>query len=478
MDWLRARIHPVWHVAALCYGVAVGVALALWLAPRKTWILWLIGLIFGVFALWQRRRMLLVVALVAGMCVGLARGGGVQHELTIYQSLQNKRVTLTGIVVDDPADTPTGVRLQLSEVRLGEQALPGAVWISLLRAGTLQRGDTITVSGVLREGFGSYAATMPGATLEQIKRVPHGDPALEMRDGFAASVRRAIAEPEASLGIGFLLGKKSELPAQLLEALKIAGLTHIIVASGYNLTILVRLARRLFAKVSKFLAIFVSGGLIGSFMAITGLSPSMTRAGLVTGMSLWAWYYGRKFHPVVLLGLALALTTLWRPSYAWGDVGWQLSFAAFAGVMIVAPIMTAYFFGREKVPIVGQILLETLAAQLVTAPILLGVFGQLSVISLLANLLIVPFIPLAMALTAAAGVGGFFPIASVAGWPAQQLLGAMIAITFWCADQPWAQVTLQPEWCNLALWYGAIFAATAYMKWRSGYHLREASLVA
>jgi len=134
------------------------------------------------------------------------------------------------------------------------------------------------LSGTLRAGFGNYAASLARASVLKIKRVPGGDPALELRDGFAAQVRRAIREPEASLGIGFLLGKKSELPQQLLEALKIAGLTHIIVASGYNLTILVRLARRLFAKVSKFLAMFASVGLIGGFMAVIGESGAVLGA--------------------------------------------------------------------------------------------------------------------------------------------------------------------------------------------------------
>jgi hypothetical protein len=94
--------------------------------------------------------------------------------------------------------------------------------------------------------------------------------------------------------------------------------------------------------------------MILSFMAITGWSASMTRAGLVAGLSLWAWYYGRKFHPVTLLAIAASVTATVYPPYAWGDIGWALSFAAFAGVMIIAPIVTSYFFGSEKVPFVGN----------------------------------------------------------------------------------------------------------------------------
>lgn len=471
----------MWHLAALCYGVVVGVAAAQQVqVDISGWIVVVITIIIGGAALKTRRRYALVLMVAVGVFAGLARGSADQSQLKLYEPLIGRQVVIVGTVKDD-ADTAVGggLRLQIGSVRLGERALPGQIWVTLAKPSDIKRGDKLTLDGTLRPGFGNYAASLPRAALRKIERVPGGDPVLEVRDGFAAQVRRAIREPEASLGIGFLLGKKSELPAQLLEALKIAGLTHVIVASGYNLTILVRLARRLFAKVSKFSALFASVGLIGGFMAMTGLSPSMTRAGLVTGLSLWAWYYGRKFHPVVLLGVALAATTLWNPSYAWGDIGWQLSFAAFAGVIIAAPIMTAYFFGRQRVPAVGQILIETLAAQLVTAPVLLLAFGQLSVIALLANLLIVPFIPLTMALTAGAGVGAaILPgLAAALGWPAQTILSGMIAVTYWCAEQPWAQITSQIGWLGAAAWYGILVAVLWYMKRASGYKLRDASVV-
>lgn len=102
-------------------------------------------------------------------------------------------------------------------------------------------------------------------------------------------------------------------------------------------------SRKLFLKLSKYLSALLSGIMILCFMAVTGLSPSMTRAGLVSSMSLLAWYYGRGFHPFVLLPVAAAITVLLQPSYVWGDLGWQLSFAAFIGVMVLGPLLQAYF---------------------------------------------------------------------------------------------------------------------------------------
>lgn len=333
------------------------------------------------------------------------------------------------------------------------------------------------LDGAMSEGFGNFPASMTGAVI-RVTRETGSDVAREIRDTFADDVRRSIAEPESSLGIGYLLGQKNNLPSDLVEALKVTALTHIVVASGYNLTILVRLGRRLFAKVSKYLATLTSVSLIVGFVAMTGLSPSMTRAGLISLLSLWAWYVGRKFHPVTLLAFAAMVTALANPSYVWGDLGWLLSFGAFAGVVIVAPILSAYFFG-EKVPFVGQILIETFSAQLVTLPIMIVAFQQLSVIGLLANLLVLPLVPLAMLLVTIAGVGGWLvpAYATVIGWPAQTLLSFQIAVINWCANIPWALAKPQWQWWHAAMYFAVVTFVVVYMKWRSGVKLYETSVV-
>lgn len=130
----------------------------------------------------------------------------------------------------------------------------------------------------------------------------------------------------------------------------------------------------------------------------------MTRAGLVAGLSLWAWYYGRKFHPVTLLAVAASITVLVHPPYVWGDIGWALSFAAFSGVIVLAPLLIAYFYGNTKPRFVARIIIETGSAQLVTLPIMLGVFGQFSVVALLSNVMVLTLVPYAMALVFVAGL--------------------------------------------------------------------------
>jgi len=303
--------------------------------------------------------------------------------------------------------------------------------------------------------------------------------ARQVRDWFVEGIKRSIPEPEASLGIGYLVGQRQALPADLITALQVVGLTHVVVASGYNLTILVRLSRRLFIKISKYLSVLASGLMIVAFISITGASPSMVRAGLVSGLSLLAWYYGRKFHPVVLLLFVMAITVIINPSYIWGDLGWQLSFAAFAGVMILAPLAGRYLFDNKKLNVISQILIETVSAQIVTAPIIVLSFSQLSNVSIISNLLVLPFVPLAMLLTFIAGVGGLIApsLASIIGLPAKWLLSYMISVVNNLASLPWAASSVNISWLVFAGCYLLIVLACIYM-WRvTGASLRDSNLI-
>lgn len=477
MTWWRQRIHPTWQLTLCCGGIVGGVALAQWWPYAAWW--WLIVAGGGIaYALRQSRRWCLIIILIAGLMVGLVRGGSNQQQQRSYAALFGHVAIITGQVQDDP-DTNQRNQLvvRLSAIRLNGRSLPGTVWVSLHGNPAVHRSDWLVVRGKLKPGFGSFAAVVQRAHVEHIVQPQPGDVALQVRDWFAEHIRHAIHEPAASLGSGYVLGQKRALPHDIQEAMRTTGLTHIVVASGYNLTILVRLARRLFAKVSRYLAVLTSASLVLGFVAITGLSPSMTRAGLVAGLSIWAWAYGRAFHPVTLLAVASAATVLWNPSYVWGDIGWQLSFASFAGVMILAPLLQHYFFGPAEPSIGRQVLGETISAQLATLPISLAAFGQLSLVALPANLLIVPWVPLAMLLTCIAGVEALVWPAAVFGAPAQWLLDAMLWVVQQCAAFPWAQLDFVLPWWGVALWYGGLISLCWWLWRATGYSLRDTSLV-
>lgn len=471
-----------WLIASACCGILIGVVGVQYISQdffgSAVWG-W-VGISAVVLVLWRRSVFLIPLVLLGGMVIGLWRGSIDMHALLPYEKIAGHVVTIRGSVSEDPDKDPGGnVVLRLAVTEIDTHELGGKVWVSTKTPADVKRGDIVTVNGKLGEGFGNFSGVIYRANTIKVQRPEPGDVAGRVRDWFASGIRGAIPEPAASLGIGYLVGQRRSLPPELDEALKIAGLTHVVVASGYNLTILVRLARRLFVKISKYLSALAAAGMIVAFIGITGASPSMSRAGLVAGLSLLAWYYGRKFHPLVLLPFAAAVTVLVNPSYAWGDLGWQLSFAAFAGVMVMAPLAQAYFFGDKKPGTVRQILGETIAAQIATLPILILAFGQFSNVAILANLLVLPFVPLAMLLTFIAGVGALVApgIAVFVGTPATWLLQYMTEVARYLAHLPWALSQVNSNAGIVVIMYGFILVGCAYMWLKTKFHLRDANLV-
>jgi competence protein ComEC len=182
---------------------------------------------------------------------------------------------------------------------------------------------------------------------------------------------------------------------------------------------------------------------------------------------------------VILLSFAAAVTVLINPSYAWGDLGWQLSFAAFAGVMILAPLLQQYFFGDRKPGFFRQILFETIAAIIATAPILIGAFAQFSNVALIANIMVVPLVPLAMLLTFIAGVGAFVVpgLAVIVGLPATWLLTYMIGVADYFSGVSWAVTPVQFSQGAVVLCYGIIIAICFYLWRATKYDLRESNII-
>lgn len=479
---LTQKVHVSWFIAVGCGSFVVGVVLAQYTqAAYFTSLVWLlVGVLLLAASLWRRAVILLPVVVIAGLLLGLYRGSVTHSQLGVYSKLYGASVVLGGAVTDDP---DLGKRnetvLRLSNVTIDGHEVAGSVWVSTFDRADIQRSDTVTVEGIVSGGFGSFGAAMYKANVTKVERPEIGDVALQVRDGFAQNVRVVIDEPQVSLGLGYLLGLRRSLPPELDEALMIAGLTHIVVASGYNLTILVRFARRFFIKVSKYSAALSASAMIAAFIAITGMSPSMSRAGLVAGLSLAAWYYGRKFHPLVLLPFAAAITVAINPAYAWNDLGWQLSFAAFAGVMILAPLLQRYFYGDKKPGTLRQILGETISATIVTLPILMLAFGQFSNVAIIANLLILPLVPLAMLLTFAAGISVMLvpALAPLAGLPAQWLLTYMTATAQYLAGLPWAQASLEIQPWVVWVAYSVIIGVCIYLYKATNYDLRQSNII-
>lgn len=440
---------------------------------------------------------MMILAILAGSFMGLFRGTAERVALSDYGQFINQTLTISGKVFEDPDLGLSGdLRMRLVEVEIDGQKLPGQVWTSIIGARPeIRRSDTVFITGKLKNGFGTFPASMSFAKLDKVEAGVGNDPARDLRDEFSEQLSYSVSGPAHDLGMGVLAGQKTALPNDISEAFRIAGLTHIVVASGYNLTILIRFSRRLFARISRLAALLGGGTMALGFAFVTGFSPSMMRAVLVAGLSLLAWFYGRKFHPVVLILLVAAATVAINPAYVWGDAGWYMSFFAFAGILILAPLIKAYFWGearpkpkiklRHKRPTailtsLRQVFIETMSAQVLTMPIIALMLGQFAPYGILANLLVLPLVPLTMLLTFLAGIiGAILPnLAALAGWPAQTLLDYIIGVSQAVSNIPGAaqEVNFGVSWFVISI--TILLALLIYLRLKTKHNLREDNIVA
>lgn len=473
--------HISWHIAWASAGLITGTALSLIgvanIFADPVWLVLLVPIVLIIAS--RRSACTLFLALACGLIFGLYRGGSELLKLDQYSPYYGKTELMSGKVSEDASYGPRGdQRLRLSQVRVGDEQLPANIWVSTSENVEIKRGDVVTLQGKLAQGFGNIPAAVYQADIVDVARPNPGDVGRRVRDWFAHAVRLAIPEPQASLSVGYLVGQRSALPDDLNQQLQIAGLTHAVVASGYNLTILVSFARRSLAKISKYLAALSASSMVVCFVLMTGFSPSMSRAGIIALLSLAAWYYGRVIHPAVLLLFVAAVTAMIHPAYVWGDIGWYLSFAAFAGVIMFAPLVHRYFWGKtKKVNIIRQTAVDTMSAQLITLPIILLAFGKYSTYALVANILILPLVPFVMLLTFFAGVGSLLlPFgAHVFGYPATLLLQYMTSVISRVASLPNAQGEVSFGITALVASYAVLLLLAVYLWRKTDYQFNKSN---
>lgn len=443
MQWVFGRV-PRWVlIVVCCVAVFGGTMLARKTSlPDARW-LWLI-VPCVMFSL--RRHNIISVLLLALLLFGIGwwRGSVYVERLAVHESFHHQKVTLVGRATEDAVYGQWyQLEFGLSNVEVAVSArtpLIGNVLVRGFGEAAVYRGDVVKVEGKLFPTRGNNLASVSFAELTVLER--DASWINKLRREFAAGMQSALPEPVASFGLGLLIGQRSTLPESTEEQLRHVGLTHIIAVSGYNLTIIVLACRRLLAKRSKFQATAVCLALIGLFLLITGSSPPIVRASIISLLAIGTWYYGRQIKPLALILLAAAVTVIANPLYLWGNVSWYLSFLAFFGVLVLAPLITKRIFGDKEPKVLISILIETVCASLLVIPYILYIFGEMSLVSLPANLLVIPFIPLAMVLALGAGLGGMLlpAFAGWLAWPAKMLMTYMLDIANLLARIPHAFV--------------------------------------
>jgi competence protein ComEC len=340
------------------------------------------------------------VALLAAALMQRALDGQAHSPLTAPRDAR-AAATITATLVDDPDGEQYNARVLVRIGRVDDRPAGGRIVLVTAGGDTagklrlLESGDEVSLSGWLQpltgydERLRWRHAVASFDAVELLAFEPARSPLHRTANALRARVLaggRHLAPTERALMAGFLLGDTRELPRDVEEQFRAAGLTHLLAVSGANVAFVLALTRPLLRRLSLRAQLVAGLAVLVVFGTMTRWEPSVLRACAMAACSMAALYLGRPTAGVRVLGLAVVALVLADP-FLIHSIGFLLSSAASAGIAVLAIPITARLPGprwlREPLGV-------TLAAQLGVAPVLIPVFGSVPLAALPANLLAGP----------------------------------------------------------------------------------------
>ncbi len=377
----------------------------------------------------------------------------------IFESEISKTVIFEGLVVDEPDVRESATRLVVEPDNSRERVI-----VTTALYPEYNYGDRLKVSGKIQlpENFETdtgkefdyvnylakekiyYQIFRPGITvIGRNEGFWLQEKLFNLKQWFLGNLSRAIPEPEASLAGGLVVGAKQGLSKELQDDFRTVGLSHIVVLSGQNLSIIADVVFKYLSFLPFKTAIGASGILIFLFALMAGGGASLLRATIMAMIVLLARASGRIYDAGRALAVTILFMLIWNPRLAFYDLGFQLSVLSTIGVIYGVPIFNYYlrfiperFYLRETIS-------TTFAAQIAVLPWIAYKIGNISLIAPVVNVLVVPLVPVIMFLVFLSGVLGFIPFLPLPLiWLADFGLSYVIFITELFARLSFASITI------------------------------------
>jgi competence protein ComEC len=356
------------------------------------------------------------------------------------------------------------------------------------------RGDIVTVRGKIVEppiffphegegkgfDYGSYLRTKEVGSISYYPHIEKVDERktvtthlTKFREELINRLTFFMEQPASQLASGMIFGTNS-LSDTILEEFRMAGLSHVIVLSGFNIVVLISLLLFLVRFLPLVLRVtIVSAGVVVFIIMVEG-EVSVIRAAIMAGISLLALVYGRTYEARQALVVSLVAIVAYNPYSLLHDVSLHLSFLATAGIVYALPTTQFYL---QKIKILKQVeyIQEAIATSLVayvsTLPYVLYMFGSVSLYALFVNILVVPIVPLAMFLGVATVIISFvtFHVATVFGIAATIVSSYIIFMAHSVSLLPFARISTEISFISMLLLYGggvcSTYFASRYVKY-------------
>ncbi|PIT91174.1 hypothetical protein COU17_01885 [Candidatus Kaiserbacteria bacterium CG10_big_fil_rev_8_21_14_0_10_49_17] len=436
--------------------------------------------------IYKERRVILIglVLITAGLGV-LRMDAAERYRLpAVLQERVGESVTVSGVIIDEPDERESNTKLLIRVSEYEGEELREKVLVVAPVYPRFSYGDVISVTGELSNPAGFlgddgdyfdyarylakddiyYQILFPTITLLErgngnpIKRI-----LFAVKRSLLESISKMIPEPHSSLLGGLVVGAKRSLGEQLLEDFRATGIIHIVVLSGYNVTIVAEFIMRVLAFLPTLISLSVGAVSIVLFAILTGASATIVRASIMAILVLLARATGRTYAITRALFLAGFLMVLENPKILLSDASFQLSFLATLGLIHLAPQLEKYFGWVPSTFQLREFATATVSTQIFVLPLLLYLVGEFSIVALPVNLLILVFIPLTMLLGFITGVIGLvIPLLAIPfAYATYGLLSYQLLVVELFAKLPFASVEIHsfPLWAMLLTYvlYGLLF---------------------
>lgn len=317
----------------------------------------------------------------------------------------------SGTIVRDPEERRASNRLVVAP-----DGKEGRILVTTDPFTNWRYGETISVEGRLQapaifEDFDYRSflakdgifAVMYYPAIESLGIKPHRPLAerfmrylFEQKTKWKEMVRNSFSPPESGILAATLLADKSDWSDDFSTALNRTGLTHITAISGQHITIFSALLLPVFLMLGlwKKHAILLVLAFVGLFIVVTGFEASAIRAGIMGTLGMAGTLAGRRSDSIRALAFAGAGMLALNPLLLARDVGFQLSFLAVLGILWCYPYFRSVFAWLPELFGIRDVAAMTIAAQILTLPIIIANFGSVSLVSPITNILIGPTAPL------------------------------------------------------------------------------------
>jgi len=474
------------YTGAIGFGIGVFLQ-TLFEFPKEVALLVLV-VSFTLAILWRRknmsRRSLMFCMSVFFLlfAVGIFRAQlTVWHE-SAFAPLEETEVTIEGVVVREPDVRENTQHLYVKERESGELIL-----ITTDRFLEVNYGDVVKVKGTVEKpetfetdlgrtfnypGYLRAHGVTHRISFAEVQVISRGEGnlgivfLLNLKHRFMSSLEAFVPEPAAGLGEGLLLGAKRAMGDELEEAFRRTGIIHIVVLSGYNIMIVAEAIMRLLSffflpRVRMVIGVVV----ITAFALTVGLSATVVRASIMAVLVLIARATGRTTAILRTLTFAGLVMIAINPYLLAFDPGFQLSFLATLGLILLAPYIERVFHMVPTKYQVREFFVATIATQIMVLPLLLYLMGQFSVVAVVVNVLVLSMVPVAMGLSFITGVLGWIsaPLAVFVGYITNLSLVYILTVASLFSALPFAAFAVPafPFWIVIVL-----YCALGCVLWR------------